>query len=47
MQGLWPTRMLQTAQPDPGKEAKSLAIGIHNEMLRIILNLYHMFPECF
>ena len=46
MRVLWLTCMLQTAQPDPGEEAKSFAIEIQNEMSRIRLNPYHMFPEC-
>ena len=32
--------MVQTAQPDPGKEAKSFAVEIRNEMSRIRLNLH-------
>ena len=39
--------MVQITQPGPGKEAKSFAVEIRNEMARIWLNIYHIFPECF
>ena len=39
--------MLQTAQPDPGKEAKSFAVVIWNEMSKIRLNGYQLFSSSF